>query len=238
MKYIRAILIIIPYIIIVYPKLLLWSIFYEKIDKDKAFKFARRIVKVVNFGFNVKFKIINGEQLNNTSSPVVYILNHQSNYDPFLFVTHSERSFHFIAKKEIKKFPLVGRVATLLGCPYIDRENPRKALKLIQNETQYVINGGIEFVCPEGTRSKDREILEFKSGAFKLAKDSNSTIVPVVINNTYKIFKFGLTNRNNPVDIQFLPPILPNEYSELSIKELAEKTQKIIETAYNKLRGK
>ena len=65
-------------------------------------------------------------------------------------------------------------------------------------------------VYPEGTRSKDGELLPFKKGAFHLAAKSQAAIIPLHIHGTRTALpKGGLLMRKNPIHIRFGKPLLP-----------------------------
>jgi 1-acyl-sn-glycerol-3-phosphate acyltransferase len=162
-------------------------------------------------------------------------MNHQSYYDSFGFIGKAKQPLYILAKKEISSFPLIGHVATFIDCQYIDRGNMRQSLKVVQSCTELLKQGKRVLVCPEGTRTRDGQIHEFKSGAFKMALDSMASIIPVVIHNSNKALKTKFSNRKNPIYLSFLPPIPYSEFSELNNIELARLIEEKVKQRYNEL---
>ena len=86
---------------------------------------------------------------------------------------------------------------------------------------EWLAKGASVAIFPEGTRSKDGEIHNFKAGAFLLAKDAGAPILPIVLNNTNKMMRKGwLMNWRNHITIKILPPISAEEVAERSVKEV------------------
>ena len=97
---------------------------------------------------------------------------------------------------------------------------------------EWLKKGASVAIFPEGTRSKDREIHNFKAGAFILAKDAGVPILPIVMDNTDKMMRKGFfMNWSNRITIKVLPPIPAEEVSERSVKEvMAEVHDKMVDT--------
>ncbi len=76
----------------------------------------------------------------------------------------------------------------LLHCVFLDREDPRKAMKALNEATENLKKVSI---FPEGTRNKGKEgtVQEFKSGAFRIASKAKAPVVPVAISGTRAIFE-------------------------------------------------
>ena len=86
-------------------------------------------------------------------------------------------------------------------------------------------------IFPEGTRSADGEIHNFKAGAFILAKDAGVPILPVVVEGTNTMRKGRWMNWRNRVTIKVLPPVSKERIEEASIKEvMAEVHESMVNT--------
>lgn len=120
--------------------------------------------------------------------------NHASYFDPaiiiFALINPSKISTDyqlepvFLAKEELKKDRFRGYLG-ILSSFYINRNNPREAIKQLDEFITFAKNNQkIAVVFPEGTRSKNGDINEFKSGGFRIAKQGFIPIVPVTINNS------------------------------------------------------
>ena len=121
--------------------------------------------------------------------PVLFVSNHQSNMDIAIICGFIDKPKGFIAKKELKKLPLINKWITLAGSIYLDRENPRKSMEGILEGIKTLKNGHSLVVFPEGTRSRGDKMGEFKSGSFKLATKSKVPIVPLTIDGTYRVME-------------------------------------------------
>lgn len=118
---------------------------------------------------------------------VILAGNHTSYLDPLLLMSSTNRCIHFLAKielfKGIKKvfFKNVGIIP-------VDRK--RKNPEAINLANKYLLNNQVIGIFPESTINKtDNIIMPFKYGAVKMAKETNSLIVPFSITNKYKLFK-------------------------------------------------
>lgn len=122
---------------------------------------------------------------------VVYIANHQSNFDIPLMIAHMPKSKGFIAKIETLKIPLVRTWMRHMQCVFMDRSDMRQQVRSITEGVAHLKSGQSIVIFPEGTRSADGRLGEFKAGSFKLATKSGSTIVPVAIVNSMGLMKKG-----------------------------------------------
>jgi 1-acyl-sn-glycerol-3-phosphate acyltransferase len=126
-------------------------------------------------------------QENITKPPYILMCNHQSALDIFALLSSLRLSFKWVAKKELFVVPFLGwalRIGKNIG---IDRGNPRKALKAM-NEAACRISEGMNIVIfPEGTWSRDGILLPFKKGGFSLAIRTGASILPVGIRGTRRL---------------------------------------------------
>ncbi|MDW7660366.1 MAG: lysophospholipid acyltransferase family protein [Bacillota bacterium] len=122
---------------------------------------------------------------------VVYVANHQSNFDIPLMIAFTPKPKGFIAKVEILKMPMIRSWMQHMRCVFIDRDNIRQQVKAISEGVATLKSGHSMIIFPEGTRSKDGTIGEFKAGSLKLATKSGATIVPVAIHNSIGLMQKG-----------------------------------------------
>lgn len=120
---------------------------------------------------------------------VVFISNHQGNFDIPFILTSVGRIVGFIAKKELAFFPLLNLWMPVIGCLFIDRKSPRKALAVFQKAIEHVRDGHAMLVFPEGTRSRSDHPGEFKKGSLKLPLQAEAVIVPLTIDGTWHVFE-------------------------------------------------
>ena len=116
-----------------------------------------------------------------SSPPYVFMCNHQSALDIYALMTQFPFSFKWIAKRQLFTIPLFGWALKKAGYVSIDRENPREALKAMEEASQRIRDGMNIIIFPEGTSSADGKLLPFKKGGFTLALRAMVPIVPIGI---------------------------------------------------------
>jgi 1-acyl-sn-glycerol-3-phosphate acyltransferase len=121
------------------------------------------------------------------SGPVIYMGNHQGNFDIMSLTLAIPRTFSWIAKEELFRIPLFGAAMLRAGYIPLDRSDGRKALKSMKLAAERIAGGTSVVIFPEGTRTKDGELLPFKRGAFLLAARAGVPIVPFTINGSRAI---------------------------------------------------
>lgn len=160
------------------------------------YKITRPIITVL---FKLFFtpKIIGKENIPK-SGKVILAGNHTSNFDCLLLISSTKRNIHFLAKKELWNGPKKIIFANM-GLIPVDRKN--KDHQALSSSISYLENNLLIGIFPEGTTEKEGKMLDFKIGTVKMAKDTNSPIVPFIITGNYKLFSKNLR-------IEFLKPIM------------------------------
>ncbi len=159
---------------------------------------------------------------------VLFVSNHQALFDILLILGYIPKPKGFIAKKEIEKIPLVSTWMLHIKCIFMDRKNIRQSLMSINQGIDYLKRGYSLVIFPEGTRSMDGKLQDFKPGALKLAVKSEVPIVPVTINGTGKILGKDWRVHASDVDMKISPPIFYEEYGQLDINELTARVKAAI----------
>ncbi|KFI13529.1 1-acylglycerol-3-phosphate O-acyltransferase [Vibrio coralliilyticus] len=157
-----------------------------------------------------------------TPANSVYISNHQSVYD---FVTAPgmlrPRTVS-LGKKDLLWIPFFGQLYWITGNILINRENKSQARDTIKQVAEAIHQRDLSvWVYPEGTRSKGRGLLPFKTGAFRMAIEAGVPITPMCVSTTHK--KIDLNRRDNGVVIsEMLEPIDVSGYKIEDARKLAE----------------
>ena len=151
-------------------------------------KFYRVVRCVVCFIFRIIFRpnIIISDFIP-SEGKIILAGNHISILDPILIMCSTKRQIHFLAKKELFT-GFKGVIFRHLGLISVDRN--RKDNNALNYAREYLNNDLVVGIFPEGTTEKSNypNLLEFKYGAVKLSKDTESKIIPFRINGKYKIF--------------------------------------------------
>lgn len=169
---------------------------------------------------------INGRDKFVSNQPYVVISNHLSTIDVLaasLLFTH----FKWVSKIENFKIPFIGWTMYLNRYVAIKRGGMSSIKNMITHSKQHIANGSSIFIFPEGSRSNDGQLKDFKTGAFKIASEMNVPIMPVVLNGTDKaVPKSSLHFKGHQkISVTVLEPITPEQYQSLSLKELATLAQ-------------
>ncbi|MFP5082037.1 lysophospholipid acyltransferase family protein [Pedobacter sp. JCM 36344] len=142
---------------------------------------------------SVTFK---NEQELPTDRPIIFVANHQSLYDiPALIWFLKKYHVKFISKIELTKgIPSISFNLKYGGGANIDRKDSKQAIsEIIKLGRRMKENTWSTMIFPEGTRSKDGHVKPFQVGgiATLLKVVPNALIVPVAIENSWKIVKYG-----------------------------------------------
>lgn len=125
------------------------------------------------------------------SGPCLFVGNHQSLLDITTLLYVLPKPAGFVAKVEMLKAPFLPYWMRKFGCVFIDRNNPREGIKAIKQGTDNIKNGQSMVIFPEGTRSKDGKLGEFKKGTLRMAIKAGVPVVPVSINGTANAFEYN-----------------------------------------------
>lgn len=122
---------------------------------------------------------------------LLFVSNHRSNFDPILTWHILKRwTPAFVSKASNFKIPVFGRFIRKCCFMAIDRDNPRNAIKTINKAAELLKKGEVSIgIYPEGTRSKNCELLPFHNGVFKIAQKADADIVALTVSGTEKIHK-------------------------------------------------
>lgn len=155
----------------------------------------------------VRVTVRGGENL--PDGPVVFMSNHQSNFDILSLLAAMPRRFHWIAKKELFDIPVFGPSMRRGGYIPLDRGDGRKALQSIDDAAAAIHQGKSVVLFPEGTRTPDGNLLPFKRGGFILARKADVPVIPVTINGSGRINPAGqIRLYSGNITITLHPPVI------------------------------
>lgn len=209
----------------------------DNMPEDKKYALLKKITLHANKGGRVRIKVY-GKKNIPSQKGFIFFPNHQGLFDVLSIIEACDVPFSVVAKIEVKDILFLKQVFAILKAKFMDRDDVRQSLKIIQDVTEEVKGGKNYLIFPEGTRSKKgNEVGEFKAGSFKSAINAKCPIVPVAMLNSYQAFD---TNSIHPVtvEVHFLRPIPYEEYQGMKSKEIAALVrEQIIETIENSLKN-
>lgn len=218
--------------------LFLYEMLLGKINPRKKAASSQRIVswafRVILFLSGAKYEVKGLENIPKDAA-VLYVSNHRSYFDIVLAYSTVPTLTGFVAKKEIKKVPILRVWMKYLNCLFLDRDNPREGLKMILTGVDMVKQGYSVFISPEGTRNHGKDMLPFKEGSLKIAEKAACPIIPVAITNTDNLFENHFPwIRKAHVAIEYGAPVYPDVLSKEERKFLGSHVQNIIRTMLEK----
>ena len=193
-----------------------------------ALSFVNDVWAICSTSPFVKITVEGRENLPKQDEPAVYVANHASFMDIFSLF-HLKRPFKFISKTSNFIIPIIGWSMFLTGhvpLKRTDRRSQMETLKICRETLQK--NGSVLFF-PEGTRSKDGTMAEFKKGAFSVAAKEKVPIVPITIVNAGGIMRNGKEwmLRKGEIKVIVHPRIEASENAD----ELCQKSENVIKEA-------
>ena len=228
-----------PISIVYYILFLFWLVLFHPIQwfclRFLGYEAHKKSVAVLNW-FLVRNTHVLGtwyafknQELLPKNKPLIIVCNHQSLYDipPIIWFM---RAWHpkFVSKKELGKgIPSVSFNLRHGGSVLIDRKDAKQALSEIQKMGQYINKHKHSVVIfPEGTRSKTGVPKKFSENGFKTLCEHapEALVVPIAINNSWKMQKFGQFPMGLGTKITF-EIIQPIEVSKHTFQEIMAYTQ-------------
>jgi 1-acyl-sn-glycerol-3-phosphate acyltransferase len=160
----------------------------------------------------------------------VFASNHRSYLDTAAMFAHTGKKMGLVAKKELLKVPVFGYGMQYVNILPIDRSNPERASQTLEAVRQKIADGVSFAIFAEGTRALPAELLPFKRGAFSVAIETQTPIVPVAVKNSdYLMGKKTGVAYPGTIEIVFLPPIETAGLTvENDMETLRDKTRALV----------
>ncbi len=184
---IKNFIVIMYSLLIAILSLLVFPIDYHRKVSGSLMRIWTRAVLVI---YGVKVNLIGAENIT-PGEGKIYISNHASYLDIFVQLAWLPDNVRMVYKKEINIVPLLGWAMAAVGFVSIDRKNVRSAMRSLDKAAQRIKKGLSIVIYPEGTRTRDGRVGEFKRGMFYLAEKSEADIVPVTLSNSFQLMPGG-----------------------------------------------
>lgn len=149
-----------------------------------------------------------GTELLDPNAEYIFISNHQSYFDIPVLMKAIPNNVRFIYRKDITKIPILGWGMYLGGYIPINRDNVREAMKSLKESVKKIKKGISVVIFPEGTRSYNGKLGDFKRGMFVLADEAKVPLVPTSVIGSINIMprnKFQIKSGN--VKVVFEKPV-------------------------------
>ena len=192
----------------------------EKYEEAEMWGHIHYIMDRAVKGGNIDLKVTGLEHLPEKDGFMLYG-NHQGMFDVVAIAATWKRPLAAVLKKELAEVPLLKQIRLCTNSFCMDREDVRQSLEVIQNVTKEVQKGRNYLIFPEGTRSKNGNVMgEFHGGSFRCAVKAKCPIVPVALIDSFKVLD---QKGSAPVTVQlhYLKPIAYEEFANLKATEVA-----------------
>lgn len=181
-------------------------------------------------GGNIDLRVTGLENLPGEDGFMLYA-NHQGMFDVVAIAATWERPLAAVLKKELENVPLLKQIRLCTNSFCMDREDVRQSLEVIQAVTKEVQKGRNYLIFPEGTRSKNGNVMgDFHGGSFRCAVKAKCPIVPVALIDSFKVLD---QKGSAPVTVQlhYLKPIPYEEFAGMKATEVAALVKQRIQEA-------
>jgi len=151
---------------------------------------------------------VSGEMVPDPRRPYVVVCNHQSHADiPLISCLPWEMKW--LAKTELFRLPVIGWMLRLAGDIPVDRQDRRRAAQALIRARWYLQNRCSVMFFPEGTRSPDAHVHEFKDGAFHIAIQEQVPVLPLAIDGSFDCLPkhSWIFGKPSDVRLEVLPPV-------------------------------
>ena len=213
-----------------FAKLWRYAAHPEKYEEMEMWNHIHYIMDRAVKGGNIELKVTGLEKLPEEDGFMLYA-NHQGMFDVVAIAGTWERPLAAVLKKELGEVPLLKQIRLCTNSFLMDREDVRQSLEVIQNVTKEVQKGRNYLIFPEGTRSKNGNVMgEFHGGSFRCAVKAKCPIVPVALLDSHRVLD---ESGSAPVKVQlhYLKPIPYDEIAGMKATEVAALVKQRIQEA-------
>jgi 1-acyl-sn-glycerol-3-phosphate acyltransferase len=212
------------YILIAGPPLILYAYFSKNVDPLywAAIKGVMFFVNCV--GVHVQVKGIQRIP----QGTCIFAANHTSSADAPAVVDAIPRRIAILLKRSLFAWPIVGQAFHLAHFIPVDRFNRESAIESVEKATEALRDGQSFLIYPEGTRSPDGRLQQFKKGTAVMALKSGVPVVPVACSGAHRIMKKRkLAIHPGTILVEFLDPIDSTKFSlderEVLVQEIHDR---------------
>lgn len=184
------------------------------------------------FSFWIVLRMLHVTGKENIKKGKAYLVvsNHGSYYDIPAIMSFCP-DISWVARASLFRFPIFGFALKKIGAVSIDSSSIRKAGEAIEMAAKQAKKNRSVGIFPEGTRSIDGKLQDFKRGFIRILRNSELDILPVTLNGFHTLWKRGtmVIDPAKKLEIFIHPPIPREKLVHLEDTEIIEITRKAIE---------
>lgn len=184
---------------------------------------------VVHNWFNPLWRFrTSGVEIDDPRRPYVVVSNHESFVD-MLLISHLPWEMKWLSKQSIFKIPFVGWLMRMAGDVELVRGNKQSIVSAMKGCSDRLDKRVSVMLFPEGTRTRDGSLGEFKDGAFRIAIEHQVPILPLVVNGTREAlqaesWRMNVTN----AEVRVLEPIPTEGMTNDDVPVLRDRVRQLI----------
>ncbi len=198
------------YILVVGPPVLLYTLITR--DPNPVYWAGVKGVMFFVRAVGVKVRVRGRERI--PAGVCLFAANHTSSADAPAVVGAIPRRVAILLKESLFRWPIAGQAFQLAQFIPVNRSARDSAMASVEKAAEALKAGQSFLIYPEGTRSPDGRLQEFKKGAVVMAIKAGVPIVPIICSGAHRIMeKRSLVIRPGEIVVQFLPSIDASQYS-------------------------
>ena len=205
-----------------YGKLCHYAAHTDEYPEQEKWDHIQHILQLAIKSGNLDFTVTGTENvLEAAGNGMMIYANHQGLFDIVAIGATCPVPLGAVLKKELTDVPLLKQIRLCTKSFPMDREDVRQSLTVINAVTEEVKKGRNYLIFPEGTRSKNGNVMgEFHGGSFRCAVKAKCPIVPVAYIDSFKVLDQKGSKRLS-VQMHYLKPIYPEEFAGMKAAEVA-----------------
>lgn len=174
---------------------------------------------------------VRGHENIDKGTSYVFVANHQGAYDIFTVYGYLGHNFRWMMKASLRKIPFVGWACQWAKQIFVDNSSA-SATRHTMQEAEKLLRGGMSLVVfPEGARTWDGKMRQFKKGAYRLAVEFDLPVVPLTIDGAFDVLpRFKKLPVPGHIYLTIHKPIMPPSEGH-DIQSLIEESQSVIGAA-------
>lgn len=157
------------------------------------------------------------------------VCNHASYLDVIALRALLNEDFIFVAKREVRRYPFVGRFVDRCGHISVERKDSQRSAIDASQVTEALNRGERVLVFPEGTFTHADGVRPFRLGAFRAAADAGCAVIPLALKGTRRMLRDGqIIPRRGGVSLWVGGPLIPTGDSFRDLVALRDKAREVI----------
>jgi len=198
------------YVLVLGPLLLIFTLITK--NPDPLYWTALKGLLFFVRAVGVRIRVKGTERI--PAGTVIFAANHTSSADAPAVVGAIPRRIAILLKRSLFEWPIVGQAFHLARFIPVERSNRESAIGSLEKATGAITAGQSFLIYPEGTRSPDGRLQEFKKGTAMMAIKAGVPLVPVACSNAHRIMKKReLKIYPGEILVEFLAPIDSTKYT-------------------------